>query len=137
MTRYVLDSYAMLAYYWREPGWEIVSGILREPRNKLWMSVINRGEVYYRVARAENALLAQTATQWMEQLVISMPVDWEDTLEAAKIKSAFALSYADCFAAALARRMKARVVTGDPEFAKIEKANVAQIEWLPPHRRRR
>jgi ribonuclease VapC len=42
------------------------------------------------------------------------------------------MSYADCFAAALAQRLDAAVVTGDPEFEDIERAGELKVEWLPP-----
>jgi len=45
--------------------------------------------------------------------------DKELTYEAAKLKGKHQIPYADCFAAALARRLKAPVVTGDPEFKKL------------------
>ena len=51
-----------------------------------------------------------------------------DVIAAAKIKGQYALSYADCFAVATAIKEKATVVTGDPEFRKVEK--LVGIEWL-------
>ena len=38
------------------------------------------------------------------------------TYEAAKLKAKYTIAYADCFAAILASRLKALLVTGDPEF---------------------
>ena len=43
-------------------------------------------------------------------------------------KGAHAVAYADCFAAALGMRKKARVVTGDPEFKKC--GELVAMEWL-------
>ena len=45
-------------------------------------------------------------------------------LEAARIKARFRVS----FAAAAARREKASVVTGDPEFAALE--GIVDVEWI-------
>ena len=39
------------------------------------------------------------------------------------------MSYADCFAAALAQRESAAVVTGDPDFRQVEQ--LVAIDWLP------
>jgi len=38
------------------------------------------------------------------------------------------MSYADCFAVATALRFNAAILTGDPEFKKIEKT--VSVEWL-------
>jgi ribonuclease VapC len=38
------------------------------------------------------------------------------------------LAYADCFAAATALQYEATILTGDPEFKKIEV--LVQVEWL-------
>jgi len=54
MKSYVIDSYAMIAYFEDEPGAELVSQILREIRDKKakgFMCVINWGEIYYNVMR--------------------------------------------------------------------------------------
>jgi uncharacterized protein len=50
-----------------------------------------------------------------------------DVIEAAKIKGKYALSYADSFAVATAIKEKATVVTGDPEFRKVER--LVGIDW--------
>jgi len=49
-------------------------------------------------------------------------------IEAAKLKSIRRLSYADSFAAALASRQDAVLVTGDPELH--EMRDLLKIEWL-------
>lgn len=137
VNRLIFDSYAVLAMLLLEDGAARVRELLYAPGPK-WMSVVNLGEVYYKAARRFGDDVAQDMIDQIRAWpIVIVDADQALTLEAAKIKSAFALSYADCFAAALARRMKARVVTGDPEFAKLEKAKVTQIEWLPPHRRKR
>jgi len=47
---------------------------------------------------------------------------------AAGFRAHFRLSLADAFAAALAKSMKAEIVTGDPEFKPLEKE--IKIRWL-------
>jgi ribonuclease VapC len=56
------------------------------------------------------------------------PADEEMTLEAARLKAAGGLSYADCFAAALAKKKKCELVTGDKEFKQVEKE--VKIRWI-------
>lgn len=105
--------------------------LLTAPPHQRWMSVINVGEVYYQTLRAEgedNALAAME-TLW-QQAVEFVDAGYELTMNAARIKAQFPLSYADCFAAALAQRMRARLVTGDPEFRRLESVGIIQVEWL-------
>ena len=91
--------------------------------------MINSGEVYYTTFRERGRENADEVKSLMEQLQITIvPADRESTLEAAKLKGAYAVAYADCFAAALGMRKKARVVTGDPEFKKF--GELVSVEWL-------
>jgi predicted nucleic acid-binding protein len=54
--------------------------------------------------------------------------NWEISRQAAMYKSIGGMSYADCFAAALAKLRNAELVTGDKEFKKVEKD--IKISWL-------
>lgn len=138
MSRYVFDSFAVLASYWSEPGAFRVRDLLLDRRNECWMSIINLGEMYYRIAREEDIDSADRTLVWIDRLPVRfVDVDWPMTHEAARIKATYALSYADCFAAALARQLDARVVTGDREFRPLEAAGVIDVEWLPRARARR
>jgi len=47
---------------------------------------------------------------------------------AARIKAGHALPFADCFAVATARKNNAVILTGDPEFKKVEP--LVEIEWI-------
>ena len=47
---------------------------------------------------------------------------------AAVLKSKYPVAYGDCFAAALGIQRKCKVITGDPEFEKLEKE--VGIIWL-------
>lgn len=51
-----------------------------------------------------------------------------ETLKSSRLKAKYPVAYADCFAAALATEKDARIVTGDPEFKKME--GEVKIEWL-------
>jgi ribonuclease VapC len=48
--------------------------------------------------------------------------------EAARFKAAHKISYADCFAAALAKLHKGEVITGDKEFKVLE--DEVKILWI-------
>jgi predicted nucleic acid-binding protein len=60
--------------------------------------------------------------------VTVLPATDQIVLEAAALKMALAVSYADAFAAAETRRLKAILVTGDPELIQLK--GVIQIEKL-------
>ncbi|MFQ5486069.1 MAG: PIN domain-containing protein [Desulfobacterales bacterium] len=49
-------------------------------------------------------------------------------MSASEIKAEYAISYADCFAVATAQKLGASIVTGDPEFKKVE--SLVKIEWI-------
>jgi ribonuclease VapC len=139
VSRYIIDSYALLAYYWREPGFDQVRQLLLQHASRHWVSVVNLGEAYYRIAREEDVGAAEVAWTWMLGLpVVPVAADLELAQEAARFKASYPLAYADCFAAALAQHLNARVVTGDPEFEQLERDGVIEVEWLvrKPRRRR-
>jgi predicted nucleic acid-binding protein len=132
MKRYVFDSYAMIAFFEDEPGAEIVEKALRELAARQavgWMSVINWGEIYYCTYR-ERGL--EAAVRVLHQIAVYpvdiVPADRALTLDAAQVKARHKIAYADCFAAALARKKKALLITGDPEFAALE--DELNILWL-------
>jgi ribonuclease VapC len=102
------------------------------------MSVVNVGEVFYKIARERGEVVANETLEWLESLPVRfVRADRDMAVNAARIKANYPLAYADCFAAALAGGLGAAVVTGDPEFAQLERDNVVQIEWLLRPRARR
>ena len=129
---YVLDSYALFAHFEDEPGAERVRSLLRSARagkTELLLSVINFGELYYTALRERGTKEAEEIRFIMEQLPIEiLDADMELTLAAARLKGRHSVAYADCFAAALAIRKQAKVITGDPEFKKFGAA--VAVEWL-------
>lgn len=130
---YVLDSFAVLAYLEGEAGADRVNAVFAAARQSgasLWMSIVNFGEVVYITEREQGMFAAQRAIAAMDQLPVSVVnADRKLTLAAAKVKAHHGISCADAFAVALAQANKAAVLTGDPEFRKVE-ALVA-IDWLP------
>lgn len=128
----VLDSWAVMAYLEDEPSGEKIADILadaHEERTPLLMSVINVGEVWYIAAReASQADADRCLRELMELGIEIIDADWEMTHIAASLKSRCKMSYADCFAAALAKDRKAHLVTGDPEFKQVEQE--VQVLWV-------
>jgi len=128
----VLDSYALLAFFEKEPGYEVVKNALAEALEKdsfLLMTTINAGEVYYIIARELGIGKAEEIWEVIKTLPVEIvEVDAELAKEAARFKARFSISYADCFVAALARMKKAEIITGDKEFENI--AREVRIKWI-------
>lgn len=129
---FVLDSFALLAYLEDEAGAERVQHFLalaQKGRASLAMSLINWGEVLYALQRSRGETGRNAAVSVIDQLPVSLVApDRAQTMAAAGLKAQHPIAYADCFAAALAITRKARLVTGDPEFRRLEKD--ISIEWL-------
>jgi ribonuclease VapC len=72
---------------------------------------------------------AQEALSAIDQAAIQIvDVDRTLALMATRLKAITGMGYADCFAAALAQRLGAAVLTGDPDFQRLEGA--VAVEWL-------
>jgi ribonuclease VapC len=128
----VLDSYSLLAYIEGEAGAEQMIEIFRVARDSgrsLFLSVVNWGEVYYITMREAGHERADEVAHLISTLPIQIvPADLDLTRQAAELKSKHRMSYADCFAAALARQRKAELVTGDRDFRQVE--GEVKILWL-------
>lgn len=128
----VLDSWAIVAYLEDEPTAERVADIIadaNEDGTPLLMTAINLGEVWYIIAREASEADAERSVAEIKQLGIDIvDADWPLVREAAGFKAKHKMSYADGFAAALAKQKKAHLVTGDHEFAALE--SDIQIMWL-------
>ena len=123
MTK-VLDSFALLAYLGKEPGYILVQEALTKAahgQEKLLITTVNWGEIYYIIRRRHGINKAESILNLIETFPIQrIPADTSLTKEASIIKTTHSLSYADCFAAALAKMHKAILLTGDNEFKSLE-----------------
>lgn len=128
----VLDSWAVIAYLEDEPAAEKVANIIADAHDQeipLLMSVVNAGEVWYIVAREASASDADASVRQLHDLGIEfVDADWDLAKAAGYFKSKNKMSFADCFAAALAKQRKANLATGDPEFKQVE--HEITIDWL-------
>ncbi len=132
MKNTVLDSYAVLAFLFKEEGHDKVFALFEkaiDSDKKLLIAAPNWAEVRYMVERKVGA------ARWKEvrAKVLGLPIDIVDADEdlaelAGQIKAAHKMSLADCFAAALANQKKAEIYTGDPEFKAVE--SELKIIWI-------
>lgn len=135
MATKVLDSWALMALFNEEPAAEAVEKLLHAAtagRHTLLLSVINWGEIYYTTLRRGGESAATSITDDISQMPITLVPVETDNLElvrqAAIFKATKKLSYADCFAAALAKLRRAEFVTGDPEFKALD--GEIKVSWL-------
>jgi len=129
---YVLDSWAVIAYLEDEPSGAQVEELIasaHEEQIPIYMSVVNVGEVWYTFAREISEEEADASVKALRDLRIQFEdADWTLTQEAARFKSKNKMSYADAFAAALAKTKKADLVTGDNEFKPLD--GEIKIAWV-------
>jgi predicted nucleic acid-binding protein len=120
----VLDSWSVIAYLEDEPAGQQVADLIAEAHEdgtSIRMTAVNAGEVWYILAREASIADADQSVAELQRLGIEfVEADWKLAREAAGFKARHKMSYADCFAAALAKEQKADLVTGDPEFKQIE-----------------
>ena len=101
----------------------------REKGVPLFMSVVNAGEVWYIVAREVSQQQADEAVESLVRMGVEfVDADWPLTRAAGTFKARYRMSYADCYAAALAQTRRAELVTGDKEFKEAE--GEIRIRWL-------
>jgi ribonuclease VapC len=132
MKATVLDSYALISYLEREAGYEEVTKLFEEcvaKDREVFVCIINWGEVIYHALRSGGEKTAQRAEEAMRALPLHLvEANKELTLQAAHLKAFNKMSYADCFAAALAIKRKCELVTGDKEFKQVEE--MVRIRWI-------
>lgn len=129
---FVLDSWSVIAYLEDEPSAERMEDILtnaHEHKTPLLTTVVNAGEIWYILARKTSIAEADQSLVELRRMGIEfVEADWKLARAAAGFKARHKMSYADCFAAALAKERKAAVVTGDPEFKQIERE--VKVHWI-------
>lgn len=128
----VLDAYSLIAYLEGEDGKDRMIQLFKVARDSghaLLLCVVNWGEVYYITLREAGRERADQVAHLLSTLPIQfVAVDMELAMKAAELKASRKMSYADCFAAALAKLRKAELVTGDKEFKQVE--SDVKILWI-------
>jgi len=128
----ILDSHALMIFLEKEPGFEKIESLFidaTQKDNNLLMTTVNYGEVYYIVLRE----CGQKKLNEIKRIIDTLPIDIIDAdknlaEQAALFKASKKISYADCFAAALAKINSGEVITGDEEFRALEKE--VKISWV-------
>jgi ribonuclease VapC len=129
---FIFDSYALLKFFQKEKGYEKVSRLLEEIKKSgatKYINAINLGEIIYSTKREFGDQKKIEVLAHIERLHFTiLPVPNNLIFQAAEYKAQYAISFADCFVLASALENKAAIVTGDPEFKKVE--HLADIVWI-------
>jgi predicted nucleic acid-binding protein len=138
MTRYVLDTSALLTYIENEEGVEKVESLLQKALDEeleLYVSTVSCIEVFYISWREQGEDVARERLKLIDDLmVIQEPVEDRLTEIIGEIKATTAaISFADCCIAGLAKSKQATLVHKDPEFEKI-KGKIKQLKL--PYKRK-
>lgn len=130
---YVLDSSALLAFYFGEPGAARVRDIVSDEHARVHLSVLSAAEFWGRL-RSEGAE-ERFQDDWHRLTELAsavVPVTLPIVLEAIALKRAATarLPYVDALIAATAAHGKAVLIHRDPHFAAIPAQHLQQ-EQLP------
>ncbi|HEU0264747.1 MAG TPA: type II toxin-antitoxin system VapC family toxin [Geobacterales bacterium] len=132
MTSLLFDSFALLRFFQGEPGGETVRELLHgaiSSQTPRLMSAMNLGELIYIVQRRLGGQKKLEMFVHLQQMGFTiLPCPNELIFRAAEMKARYPISYADAFALVSAMEQSATLVTGDPEFRKVE--HLVQIIWV-------
>lgn len=123
--RWVLDAWALLALLQKEePAATVVKELIQAMQEdeavEVFVSIINLGEVYYRIGRGRGLDEADETVDALIRLGLSV-LGASDTrvFAAAAQKVHHRMSYADAFAVAATLEKSGTLVTGDPELIQL------------------
>lgn len=143
----VLDSWAVLAWLQGELQGEIVRDLIgwvegnEEAKGraerllggevgelKLFMNIINLGEIFYILGRRKGEQEAKsTINELMATPIKILSVTDSLVFEAASLKIRHTIAYADAFAVATTKVQNGTLVTGDPELKDLEEIPILWI----------
>jgi len=123
MKNYALDASAVVDYVQSGPGSGKIEQLLADAirqQLRLYMSVLNVGEVFYLTWQRTGEERARQAVANLSRLPMQIiPVDLPQTLRAGQLKALHNIPYVDCIAAALAMEQNTTLVTTDHHFEKL------------------
>ncbi len=128
---HVLDTSALLAHYFNEPGADAVQALWETENTRVGISVLSIPELRGRLSRevADASEARSAAEAYLGELTVALPVD-RATAEMAwqlRASSEDRLPLVDAVIAATARVVGAVLVHKDPHMARIRKGLVEQI----------
>ena len=127
----IYDSFAVLKFFQKERGYQKVAKLLEEDHkgdSSPLIQIVNFGEIIYRTKKdfGNDAKLRVIRSVVQLGFRIISPSD-NLVYAAAELKGSYPISYADAFLLATALRENAVIITGDPEFKKVE--FLCSVDW--------
>ena len=131
ISRYVLDTSALLAYIEDEEGADLVESLLERAEQDqiiLLVSFITTTEIFYLSLREQGESVARERLDLLDQLpLVRVESSPSACLVAGRLKAKHSISLADSWIAALSRLYDARLVHKDPEFEALR----GEVDLLP------
>jgi predicted nucleic acid-binding protein len=133
--RVVIDSWPVMEWIKRrEPARTHFNRLIDEVvqgASVMEMTRINYGEVIYTIRKVPDLLRREEALRsFLSAPILVHSIDDALVDEAVDLKSKYPFAYADAFAAALAIRLGAPLVTGDLEFRALEADSLLALRWV-------
>ncbi len=129
--RYIFDSHALFKFFQKEKGYEKVLNLLETIKKHSlvkYINAINLGEIIYITKKEFGDQKKIEVLAHIERLQFTiLPVPNSLIFQASEYKAEYSIS-SDCFVLASALKYDATIVTGDPDFKKVE--HLAKIVWL-------
>lgn len=116
----VVDTSAVLAVLFEEPGADWVVDQLEEHASELRMSTVNLTETLIRVRDRQPQLADKLEDEILESGIRFVPPNVEQTRVAAETRLRVPLNLGDCFAYALAAAEGVPILTLDRDFRRLE-----------------
>jgi predicted nucleic acid-binding protein len=131
---HVLDTSAILAHYFDEPGAGFLEALWADESNRLAVSAVTVAELKGRLSHeiADDAEAIEAANTYLNELTTCLPVE-QTTAEAAwqlRLSSPNRLPLVDALIAATARAAGAILVHKDPHLSRIPPALVRQVSLM-------
>lgn len=130
--RNLLDTYGLLLFLQKEGSYQVIKTLFRDAqtqKNPVLLNEMSVGEVFHITARTHSLEKAEAFLPLLEVLPMEIVSnDLDNILRAARINSKYSLGYMRALIAATAEKENAVLLTGDPEFQKLD--GVVPIRWL-------
>jgi len=133
---YILDACALLAFLNDEEGADVIDDILNRSSTgdiSVSMSIVNLFEVYYGELRDKGIEIAQIVLEMIQHYSVKVVnvITEQVFREAARLKSMYKMSLADCIGLATAIELSGKFVSSDHhELDKVAENEPSVIFWF-------
>lgn len=134
MANKVLDSWALIAFFEDGPSAGVVEDLLDQASNnkhRLFLSLINWAEIYSTTMQQVSVEVADKHVEMLRHLpieIVGVAPDIDMAKQAAIYMVRYEISFANAFAAALAKEKRCELVTGDAAFQALD--GEIKLHWL-------